>query len=149
MTRLKSLISTAFVDFFKSTTFAQKQKPYDMSEYTFEMVPQLVGRIAELLESIDRKIEKVTVQTRSNDDVPRLMSVKDLSKYLPSHPSSSTIYGWCCENSIPYYKQGKHSFFKRSEIDQWLLRTRVKDSYEVMEEAQRYCATHPIGSRRR
>lgn len=118
-----------------------------MSEYTFEMVPQLVGRIAELLESIDTKIEKLTVSSRSNDDVPELMSVKDLSKYLPSHLSASTIYGWCCENSIPYYKQGKRSVFKRSEIDQWLLRTRVKDSYERMEEAQRYCATHPIGGR--
>ena len=120
-----------------------------MSEHTFEMVPQLVGRIAELLESIDRKIEKVTVQSISNIDVPELMSVKDLSKYLPSHPSASTIYGWCCENSIPYYKQGKHTIFKRSEIDQWLLRTRVKDSYEVMEEAQHYCTIHPSGSRKK
>ena len=39
--------------------------------------------------------------------------------------------------------------FKKSEIDKWLLRTRVKDNTELMEEAQRYCATHPLGGRRR
>ena len=120
-----------------------------MSEYTFEMVPQLVGRIAELLESIDLKIQKVTSPSRNNEDIPELMSIEDLSKYLPSHPSARTIYGWCSENSIPYYKLGKHSVFKRTEIDQWLLRTRVKDSYEIMEEARSYCDTHPIGGRKK
>lgn len=53
------------------------------------------------------------------------------------------------QNLHPYYKQGKTLMFKKSEIDKWLLRTRVKDNTELMEEAQRYCATHPLGSRRR
>ena len=53
------------------------------------------------------------------------------------------------DNTIPYYKQGKTLMFKKSEIDKWLLRTRVKDNTELMEEAQRYCATHPLGGRRR
>ena len=121
----------------------------DMSEYTFEMVPGLVGRIAELLTSIDQKLDKVNVAPIPTDDTPELMTVKELGKYLPSHPAPSTVYGWCSENSIPYYKQGKTLMFKKSEIDKWLLRTRVKDSTELMEEAQRYCATHPIGSKRR
>ena len=34
-----------------------------MSEYTFEMVPGLVGRIAELLASIDQKLDKVNEDT--------------------------------------------------------------------------------------
>ena len=32
-----------------------------MNEYTFETVPGLVGRFAELLESIDSKLDKVNV----------------------------------------------------------------------------------------
>lgn len=57
-----------------------------MNEYTFEMVPGLVGRIAELLESIDQKLDKVNVAPISTDDTPELMNVKDLGRYLPSHP---------------------------------------------------------------
>lgn len=120
-----------------------------MSEYTFEMVPGLVGRIAELLASIDQKLDKVNVAPIPTDDTPELMNVKELGRYLPSHPAPATIYGWIREHSIPHYKQGKTLMFKKSEIDKWLLRTRVKDSTELMEEAQRYCATHPIGGRRR
>ena len=131
----------------KATTFGENLP--DMSEYTFEMVPGLVGRIAELLASIDQKLDKVTVAPIPTDDTPELMNVKELGRYLPSHPAPATIYGWIREHSIPHYKQGKTLMFKKSEIDKWLLRTRVKDSTELMEEAQRYCATHPIGSRRR
>ena len=120
-----------------------------MNEYTFEMVPGLVGRIAELLESIDSKLDKVNVAPIPTDDTPELMNVKDLGRYLPSHPALSTVYSWVNDNTIPYYKQGKTLMFKKSEIDKWLLRTRVRDNTELMEEAQRYCATHPLGGRRR
>ena len=133
----------------KTPTFAKKPIFKDMSEYTFEMVPGLIGRIAELLASIDQKLDKVTVTPVTADNTPELMNIKQLGEYLPSHPSPSTIYGWCHENSIPYYKQGKRTFFKKSDIDKWLLRTRVKDQTELMEEAAEYCRTHPIGGRRR
>ena len=43
----KSPTSTALRILTKSTTSARKQNPNDMSEYTSEMVPHLVGRIAE------------------------------------------------------------------------------------------------------
>lgn len=120
-----------------------------MNEYTFEMVPGLVGRIAELLESIDQKLDKVNVGPIPTDDTPELMTVKDLGRYLPSHPKPSTVYSWVNDNTIPHYKQGKTLMFKKSEIDKWLLRTRVKDNTEIMDEAQRYVATYPLGGRRR
>ena len=120
-----------------------------MNEYTFEMVTGLVGRIAELLESIYSKLDKVNVATIPTDDTPELMNVKDLGRYLPSHPAPSTVYGWVNDNTIPYYKQGKMLMIKKSEIDKWRLRTRVKDNTELMEEAKPYCATHPLGGRRR
>ena len=120
-----------------------------MNEYTFEMVPGLVGRIAELLESIEQKLDKVNVAPFLTDDTPEMMTVKDLGRYLPSHPKPSTVYGWVNDNTIPHYKQGKTLMFKKSEIDKWLLRTRVKDNTEIMDEAQRYVATYPLGGRRR
>ena len=120
-----------------------------MADYTFEMVPQMVGRIAELLTSIDQKLEKLTVPAQPVDNTPELMSVKDLGAYLPSHPAPATIYGWIRENSIPHYKQGKTLMFKKSEIDKWLLRTRVKDDGQLQEEAEEWCRTHPIGWKHR
>ena len=59
------------------------------------------------------------------------------------------VYSWVNDNTIPYYKQGKTLMFKKPEIDKWLHRTRVKDNTELMGKAQRYCATHPLGGRKR
>ena len=146
--KVKSPTSTALWILLKARPLL-REKPNEMSEYTFEMVPQLVGRIAELLSSIDQKLDRVNVSPMQSDNTPELMNIKQLGEYLPSHPSTSTIYGWCHENQIPYYKQGKRTFFKKSAVDKWLLRTRVKDQTELMEEAAEYCRTHPIGGRRR
>ena len=44
-----------------------------MNEYVFEMVPGLVGRIAELLESIDSKLDKVNVTPIPTDDRTRTL----------------------------------------------------------------------------
>ena len=120
-----------------------------MNEYTFEMIPGLIGRIAELLENIDRKLDKMNVAPIATDDTPEMMNIKDLCKYLPSHPKVSTVYGWVYSNHIPHYKPGRTLMFKKSEIDKWLMRTRVKDVYEIKEEAQHHVATHPLSSRRR
>ena len=76
-----------------------------MNEYTFEMVPGLVGRIAELLESIDSKLDKVNVAPIPTDDTPELMNVKDLGRYLPSHPAPSTVYSWVNDNTILFELQ--------------------------------------------
>ena len=65
------------------------------------MVPGLVGRIAELLASIDQKLDKVNVVSAATDNTPELMDIKQLGAYLPSHLQPSTIYGWCSEGSIP------------------------------------------------
>ena len=105
----------------------------DMNEYTFEMVPGLVGRIAELLESIDSKLDKVNVAPIPTDDTPELMNVKDLGRYLPSHPAPSTVYSWVNDNTIPYYKQGKTLMFKKSEIDAWIASSRHMSRKELNE----------------
>lgn len=144
---LKGIIDLDLLSSVKAVTFAENL--LEMNEYTFEMVPGLVGRIAELMASIDQKLDKVNVAPIPTDDTPELMNVKDLGRYLPSHPAPSTVYSWVNDNTIPYYKQGKTLMFKKSDIDKWLLRTRMKDNTELMEEAQRYCATHPLGGRRK
>lgn len=72
-----------------------------MYEYTFEMFRGLVGQIAGLLESIDRKLDKMNIAPIPTNDTPELMTVKDLGRYLPSHPKPSTVYGWVNDNTIP------------------------------------------------
>src|SRR5688572_19986507 len=75
------------------------------------------------------------------------MTVEDLQKFLPTHPTKATIYKWTHYKEIPFYKPigSKSLLFKRSEIERWMkgevvqLRVRIsrpksnKRSVDVME----------------
>ena len=113
-----------------------------------EEMPQALNYLISKVESLEEMVNELSIQ-KDVPEQPEWMNIDDLRQYLPSHPAKQTIYGWVNDKLIPYYKTSKKLTFKKSEIDKWLLRTRVKDNTELMEEAQRYCATHPLGGRRR
>ena len=120
-----------------------------MDKYTFEMIPGLIGEIGELLRSIDTKLDKLTGEPEPASAFPEWLNVNDLTAFMPTHPAAPTIYGWVRENLIPYYKRGKHLFFKRSEIETWMSDTRNKTDEEIERDAMEYCAKHTIGGGRR
>ena len=121
-----------------------------MDKYTFEMIPGLIGEIAELLRSINTKLDKLTAEPERASAFPEWLNIKDLTAFMPTHPAAPTIYGWVRENLIPYYKRGKHLSFKRSEIETWMSDKRNKTDEEIVWVAMEYCAKHPLsGGRRR
>ena len=83
-----------------------------MDKYTFEMIPGLIGEIAELLRSINTKLDKLTAEPEPASAFPEWLNVKDLTAFIPTHPAAPTIYRWVRENLIPYYKEGKASVFQ-------------------------------------
>ena len=53
--------------------------------------------------------------------------------------SSSYLYKLTHKQQIPYYKPGgKKIYFKRSELESWLLKNRVKTLEEIEEDAGEY-----------
>jgi excisionase family DNA binding protein len=56
--------------------------------------------------------------------------------------SKSHIYKLTSAGLIPYYKPfGKTIFFKKSEIEEWLLQNRQKPAFEIENEANDYLLT--------
>jgi excisionase family DNA binding protein len=50
--------------------------------------------------------------------------------------SKSYLYKLSCSGGIPCYKpQGKHIYFNKPEIDQWLLQNRKATTYELDSQA--------------
>lgn len=57
--------------------------------------------------------------------------------------SDSYLYKLTSGRRIPHYKPtGRKIFFRREEIDAWLLRNPVKTSEQLDVEASTYAATH-------
>jgi hypothetical protein len=54
-----------------------------------------------------------------NRQIPSVMSVGELSNYLPDRPSIPTIYTWIRKGLIPYYRDAR-IFFRTEEVDGWL-----------------------------
>ena len=59
--------------------------------------------------------------------------------------SKSHIYKLTCWGKIPYYKQAKHLYFDRLELENWLKTNRFKPSEELEKEASTYVALNRKG----
>ena len=46
----------------------------------------------------------------------------ELRDYLPGHNARCTIYQWIRYDGFPYYQNAKSYYFRRSEVDDWLIR---------------------------
>jgi excisionase family DNA binding protein len=90
--------------------------------------------IIEKLESIERLLK----QNKGGDEIPvtskEVMTAKELADYLSI--SMSQVYKLTHNREIPFYKPGgKHLYFKKSEINEWVTKFRIKTDYELEEEA--------------
>lgn len=49
--------------------------------------------------------------------------------------SESRVRHLTSDKELPYYKQGKSVFFKKSEIEEWMLRDKVASNDEINRQA--------------
>lgn len=49
--------------------------------------------------------------------------------------SESRVRHLTSEKELPYYKQGKNTYFKKSEVEKWMLSTRVPTNAEIKAQA--------------
>jgi excisionase family DNA binding protein len=69
------------------------------------------------------------------------LSFKEFCEYTGF--SESFGYKLTSQRKIPFYQPtGRKIFFKREEVDAWLLRNRIKTSDELDIEASTYATTH-------
>jgi len=59
--------------------------------------------------------------------------------------SKSHIYKLTCWGKIPYYKQAKHLYFDRAELETWLKTNRSKTSDELEKDASTYVTLNRKG----
>ena len=63
------------------------------------------------------------------------LNFDEAAKYL--NITKSYLYKLCCWKQISYFKPGgKKNFFKKSDLDNWLFRNKVKSNSQLEEEAR-------------
>ena len=94
--------------------------------------------IEERLANIERKLD-IQAQEAKN-----ILTLEEVAEY--THLSKNYVYKLTSKGDIPYYKpNGKQLYFKRTEIDEWLLTNRNKTNQEI----EREIATKSVLSQKR
>ncbi len=96
-------------------------------------------RLSELELLIQNSMRKILLENQSNKNHDEeWKDLNSLIEYLPEHPAASTVYTWVSKNAIPFNKRGKHLYFLKSEIDEWLKSGRKKTIAEIRQEADEF-----------
>ena len=85
------------------------------------------------LESMQSIEERLTNLERINQEAKTILTLEEVAKY--TNYSKSYIYKLTSRREIPCYKpNGKQLYFKRTEIDEWLLSNRKMTNKEIESE---------------
>lgn len=82
----------------------------------------------------------VSIENVIRSSFKNVLTADELSAYMGV--SKSYIYKLCSNSEIPCYKRGKSVFFKRTEIEDWLLSERKPTKGEIDAKADEYVAKH-------
>ena len=85
------------------------------------------------LESMQSIEERLANIERINQGAKTILTLEEVAKY--TNYSKSYIYKLTSRREIPCYKpNGKQLYFKRTEIDEWLLTNRKMTNKEIESE---------------
>ena len=85
------------------------------------------------LDSMQSIEERLTNLERINQGAKTILTLEEVAKY--TNYSKSYIYKLTSRREIPCYKpNGKQLYFKRTEIDEWLLTNRKMTNKEIESE---------------
>jgi len=104
-----------------------------MKNFKFEQLPEVVTKLYERIESIEKILEE---KIWENDHKDLLLSISEASKLL--HLSISTIYTKVCRREIPASKQGKRLYFDKQELIDWIKSGKRKTNLELEDRSDDY-----------
>lgn len=93
-----------------------------------------------MLKIILEKLEKI--ESILNEQQKQPLTLNEASEFL--NVSKSYLYKMTCQNKLPYYQpNGKKIYFKKSELEEWIFKHRVKTHEDIEREAEEYIRKHP------
>ena len=99
-----------------------------MTDYGTSKIEGILQRIERKIDSLQKQVDELKPQVSSD---AAWLTIKELSEYIPTNPSESTIRRMVRAQVIPYSRAGKRLLFQKSDIDNWLLNSKSKSVGQV------------------
>lgn len=84
---------------------------------SFDEMPSLLVIIMERVDTLNALVRGLL----SGRSYSEWMDIDQLRDYLPGHITRGTVYDWIRNEGFPYYKRSKSYYFRRQEVDKWLM----------------------------
>jgi excisionase family DNA binding protein len=68
----------------------------------------------------------------SNAEEDKILSIQEATTFL--NLARQTLYGFTSKREIPFIKKGKKLYFRKSELNTWLLEGKKKSKSEISKE---------------
>ena len=83
------------------------------------------------------KKEKCSLEEKQREKGEEILSLNEAAKYLSA--SKSFVYKMTSQKLIPHYiPGGKKIYFKKSDLEDWLLKNRIPPSSELEADTECY-----------
>lgn len=99
--------------------------------------------VLELLQKQGEQLKNIESLLTLSKTVLNLDEVCTLTGLSKSH-----VYKRTMQSTIPFYKQAKHLYFDRVEVEAWLKENRYKTIQEIDQEAATYVTLNRKGGRK-
>lgn len=103
-----------------------------MEKITFDKVPEALGRVLDRLAVLEQLLIDQQRQPQAKEEKEVLL-IDEAAKLLGL--KKATIYGKVHREAIPHSKPGKHLYFNRQELLEWIQASRKKTTAEIQAEA--------------
>jgi excisionase family DNA binding protein len=91
-----------------------------------------VDELKDLIQNVIRKSFEEYGNKQPNQEQDRNLSISEASEFL--NLAKQTLYGFTSKNEIPFIKKGKKLYFKKSDLQKWLLEGKQKSKSEIRRE---------------
>jgi excisionase family DNA binding protein len=99
-----------------------------------------ISIILKIMENIKRELQQIRkFIERQNILNKEILTLEEAALYLGQ--SKSSIYKLTSKKVVPYYPPGgKKIYFKKSELDLWILKSRISPVEEELNKVENYLA---------
>ena len=72
-------------------------------------------------------------------DMDKFLTIQEAMMFL--NLARQTLYGFTSKNEIPFIKRGKKLYFRKSDLENWLLEGKRKSKSEILKDLEKFMIT--------
>jgi excisionase family DNA binding protein len=90
--------------------------------------PEELGNLIQL------NVRKALDEQVPKQEQDKIFTIQEASVFL--NLARQTLYGFTSKNEIPFIKRGKKLYFRKTDLEKWLLEGKRKSNSEILKEIE-------------